>query len=115
MRVTCHEHTRARSTALMILSCRDAKHACMCELGNGWLRTFVSSEGILGVDGDGREGGVESSAGRCRQLFGLHGRLEYSRLGSPSSTSIRTKMPLGPPSSAVFIQNAGPGFISAPG
>ena len=75
MRVTCHEHTRARSTALMILSCRDAKHACMCELGNGWLRTFVSSEGILGVDGDGREGGVESSAGRCRQLFGLHGRL----------------------------------------
>ena len=69
------QRTRARSTALMILSCRDAKHGCMCELGHEWLRTFVSSEGILGVDGDGREGGVESSAGRCRQLFGLHGRL----------------------------------------
>ena len=66
--------------------------------------------------------GVGGDLGRCRQLFGIHGRLciedsaslvlDPAVLCFPGSP---LKMPLGPPSSAVFIQNAAPGFTSTPG
>lgn len=110
------QRTRARSTALTILSCSP----CECSLVYAAQICVPLSllKAFCGCEDERRGGGVEGVTGRCRQLFGRPGASFahlYCRARPALALHISPKMPLGPPTSAIYLQNTAPGFTVAPG